>query len=139
MKRLVIDASVACQLLLPEPLSDRATKLIDGALELYAPEFIHLEVGNALWKRTQRGELDIEDAQLHLASFLRLKIQFTAASDLLISALEIAVGARRTIYDSCYLALARSLKVPCVTADKRLVNALSATEFAPLATWLGDI
>jgi predicted nucleic acid-binding protein len=58
---------------------------------------------------------------------------------LLPAAMEIALASRRTVYDSCYIALARSLSIPCVTADQRLVNALRATEYGKLIVWLGDL
>jgi predicted nucleic acid-binding protein len=139
MKALVMDASMACQLLLPEPLSGRAEAVVRDATDIHAPDLMLLEVANVFWKRVQRKELEDREARMLLSHFLRLDLRLTTAEMLLPAAMEIALASRRTVYASCYIALARSLNVPCVTADQRLVNALRATEYGKLIVWLGDL
>jgi len=54
-------------------------------------------------------------------------------------ALAIALETQRTVCDALYLALADAEGCRFVTADERLVNALSQTPIAKLAVWLGAI
>jgi predicted nucleic acid-binding protein len=138
MSRWVIDASVVCKLLLPEPQADLATELLNSSRELFAPDFVRVETANVLWKWVRRGELEPLDAQVRLMQMESFPITLRSANTLLYPSMDIAVAADRTVYDSCYIALARALNVPCVTADRRLVNALASTEYAPLVVWLGN-
>lgn len=139
MSRWVIDASVVCKLLLPEPQADLAAELLKSAQELHAPDFVRVETANVLWKWVRRGEIEALDAQVRLMQMESFPITLSSANALLYTSMDIAAAADRTVYDSCYIALAKALRVPCVTADKRLVNALAATEYAPLVVWLGDV
>ncbi|ETW98353.1 type II toxin-antitoxin system VapC family toxin [Candidatus Entotheonella palauensis] len=54
-------------------------------------------------------------------------------------ALEIALDTGRTVYDSCYLALAMLMESSLVTADQRLFNALGQTEYALHLVWAEDL
>jgi predicted nucleic acid-binding protein len=60
-----------------------------------------------------------------VSDLFSLPLIVTPSSQLLESALEIAIETGRSVYDSLYLALAVAHKCPMITADKRLVNALS--------------
>jgi predicted nucleic acid-binding protein len=133
----VIDSSVACKLLLPEDYSGNAIALLESA-ELYAPDFLLIEVANVLWKRANRGELDIVDAQTRLMRAVSFPIKLRQTAALLYAALEIAVATGRTVYDCSYIALAKALNAPCVTADERLFNALSATPYQKYVLRLAD-
>ena len=57
MSRFVVDASVALKWFLPEPHEECAARLRRAGSELGAPDLLHVEVANALWKRVRRGEL----------------------------------------------------------------------------------
>ena len=137
--RRVIDSSVACKLILEEPLSDAAERLLDPGISLLAPDFIHVEIANVLWKRVRRAEFELSDARELLAEAARFPIELRYTNDLLPSALAIAAETGRTVYDSCYIALARALNAPCVSADERLVNALNATPYRKFVLRLADL
>lgn len=137
--RRVIDSSVACKLILEESLSDVAEKLLAPGISLLAPDFIQVEIANVLWKRVRRAEFRLADARELLAEAERFPIELRYTSDLLPSALGIAAETGRTVYDSCYIALAQALNAPCVTADERLFNALGGTTYRKFVVLLSSL
>ena len=56
----VVDASVAAKWLAPEADSALASALLDD--ELLVPDLLFAEVGNILWKKQQRAEMDAATA-----------------------------------------------------------------------------
>lgn len=127
MSQLVIDASVAIKLFISEDGSREAASTVKKADELLAPDLLLAEVGNILWKYVRRDDLAKNDAQQILADMLQMPIQFRATSELLESALKLAIETDRTVYDCLYVALAVQSKCVLLTADERLVNALAGT------------
>jgi predicted nucleic acid-binding protein len=127
---IVVDASVALKWFVPEALSENAASLLDGSVDLSAPDLLYPEFGNILWKKVQRQEIMTEDAREILIGLRRVPLALTPSSLLIDAALEIAIAHRRTVYDSLYIALAAARDSILVTADDKLVNALSG---GPLA------
>jgi predicted nucleic acid-binding protein len=131
MTKLVVDASVAIKWFIPEPLSVEARRILDdyqtGTLSLVAPDLINAEVGNIIWKKQAFQGLDAADASIVIDKFRKLAIIPTPTGELLADAYGLAVTHHRSVYDSLYLAL--SIREGCqfVTADERLVNAVSSS------------
>lgn len=114
----VIDASVAAKWLAPEPDSPLAEALLDD--ELIVPDLLFAEVGNILWKKQLRGEMDSAATQLGARWLLQVPVQVHDSAGLLADALALALQLQHPAYDCFYLALARRVDVPLVTADRRL-------------------
>lgn len=76
-----------------------------------------------------------EDAEQIIATFRALHIELVSATELLEEALQIAMTYERTVYDALYIAL--SVREECVylTADEKLVNAVSKA--FPNTVWVG--
>lgn len=138
MTPYVVDASVAIKWYLPEEYSQQAVSLLVPGFELWAPDLVFVEVGNVLWKRVQRGELDPERARLFLIDFLSSPLHIEDSPVLLEKAWDIAHRYGRSVYDSLYLALAERLGAAMVTADKRLYNAIQSTSLKQHIVWVGD-
>jgi len=143
MTPLVVDASVAIKWLPPfqqEPLTSEAEKLLDrweqAVVELIAPDLIWTEIANAHWRAVRQNKCSSGDAQASLAVMHEQELLTVPSEQLIDLALRIALQHGRTAYDSLYVALAVTLKSELVTADERLVNALSG--YFPV-TWLGAI
>ena len=124
MSSYVVDASVAVKWYVPEVHADAALRVLEPGHELHAPDLLHAEVGNILWKKTRRGELLPAEARRIADALLAAPLLVHPAASLLEAALEIALRADRSVYDGIYVALAIALDVPLVTADRRLVHAL---------------
>ena len=130
MTPLVVDASVAAKWFLPEPDAAAALRLLDGRRRLVAPDLIHAEVGNAIWKLHIRDLLSADEASEMIEHFLAMPLETYDTPVLLVGALDIAMATRRTVYDSLYLALAVELGATVITADHRWRNALKGSPFA---------
>ena len=138
MSACVVDASVIAAALFQEPHAGRARVLLAGGQELYAPELIHAEVANVIWKRHRRREVDEQEAADLLTDLLRLPIWTTPSAELAPAALQLALQLHRTVYDCLYVALAIQTKTVLVTSDRRLINALAGSPLGERITWLGE-
>lgn len=117
--RWVVDASVAAKWLAPEPESSFAEALLDD--DLIVPDLLFAEVGNILWKKQSRREMDGATARLGARWLLQLPMQVHDSANLLTDALDLALQLQHPAYDCFYLALARRVDVSLVTADGRLI------------------
>jgi predicted nucleic acid-binding protein len=136
---IVVDSSVALKWFVPEVLSDRAARLLDGRHELLAPDLLIPECGNVLWKKIARGEISMEDARAILQAIVRAPIRIVPSGALAEGALEIASAFRRSLYDGLFVALAVAGDCELVTADTRLVTALRAGPLAVQVTALSEL
>lgn len=119
----VLDASVALKLLVDEDGSEAAAALLDGP-RLLAPELIHVEVANALWRMARVGRLSGDEAADALSLFGRLPLRRRTGDRALAGeAFRLARLLDHPVYDCLYLALAVDEGAPVVTADTRFVAA----------------
>lgn len=135
----VVDASVAAQVVSPEPLTAQATALFallsGGRAVFHVPELFYLECANIFWKKKQRGVCSESQAVQALSDLLALPLICTTHVGLAVEALKLAVALDITAYDACYLALAEWLGVPFITADQKLERKLAGSGRA--LVWLG--
>jgi predicted nucleic acid-binding protein len=113
----VIDTSVALKWYVHESDSPVAKLLLEQ--ELVAPDFILVELANALWKKVRMGQIEraqAHEALVHLAKIVKL----VPSSALIDEAFGLAVELLHPVYDCLFVVLARELSVPLITADKRL-------------------
>ena len=132
MRRLdqgvVLDASVGVKFVVPEAGHETARAVLDRAVQgdvpIAFPEFATLEVANALWVKARRRELTAALAGATLGWFIRATLRFIRVPERLLAAeaLAIALGHGVTAYDGCYLALARRMGVPLLSADAKLAT-----------------
>ena len=125
---MIIDASVAFKWLVAEEDSEQARDWISRT-ELIAPTLIHAEVGNAIWKRIQRGELaaaavEVAEQLEKLASIVRTIDE----TPMLPRAVEMAIELQHPVYDCVYLAVAEAMQDELLTADARFARAVGGTE-----------
>jgi predicted nucleic acid-binding protein len=125
---LVIDASVALKWVLDEPGKEAADALLDE--ELLAPALWLLEAANALWRRSQRGEISAAEALERLAALCDAPVSTAPIETDLLAAAELAQGLAHPVYDCLYLATAIRENTCVITADRRFHDAVSQS--APL-------
>ncbi len=138
MKACVVDASVVAAAFFQEEYSAQARALLLSDRDLLAPDLVYPEYANAMWKRHRRGEINEAEAGELFADVRRLPLRLTPSNELLDSALDLAIRTNRTVYDCVYLALALDRTCPLITADRRLVNALTRTPLANKVRWIGQ-
>lgn len=140
MSAIVLDASVAAKWMLPseERLVDEAAALLrdytEGKVQFIVPDIFWAELGNVAWKCVRQGRWSARSAETAVREMTERRFPTAPSADLLPQAFEIALQFERSVYDSLYVALAISRRIPFVTADERLVNALGT--FLPVK-WLG--
>jgi len=130
---MILDSSTIVKLLVQEPFSDRAQKLVEDALsrgeELSVPDIALAEVLNALWKYHKLlNELSTEEFHEAVRDALRLwsVLKPYKTEELALEACEIALAEKLTIYDALYLALARRLGARLLSFDERMLTAARA-------------
>jgi len=133
---VVIDASIAVKWFLPEVHAAPARRLLRSNRPLLAPDLLWAEVGNALWKKCRRGELESAHALQMLKDLRRFPLRIFPSVKLLDAAWELAARLDRSIYDSLYLALAVSADGVLVTADQKFYNALKGSPAGSSVTWI---
>jgi predicted nucleic acid-binding protein len=140
MDKVVVDSSVVIKWFVVEPYSPEARRLLNeyqsGALSLVAPDLLHAEVGNIVWKKHRFQGLSAADALLIIDSFRTLVFTQVSSAALLADAYSMAVTHQRSVYDALYLALSVREKCRLVTADEKLVRALGSG--FPNLVWLGN-
>lgn len=139
--RLVIDASVGVKLFLREPLSDQAEALFehlaaDPPAQFYVPDLFFVECANILVKYVRRFNYPSENACQDVLDLQRLKLRSVSTAELITDALRIGLEHNLSAYDASYVALAERLRMPLITADERLAQALQGTQHD--IRWLGE-
>jgi predicted nucleic acid-binding protein len=94
---------------------------------------------NIFWLRT-RGQQLTKRAADEARNILRtLAIEKVPSDDLLDLAFSVAMTTDQTVYDSLYVALAHTLKVPVVTADRKLLRSVQNSKYLPDVLWVEDL
>ncbi len=123
---LVLDASVGVKLVEEGHAVARALlgRMLAVDLPVALPDLSAVEVANALWTKARRRQLTPALAREGLTLFLRAMARSTwvPVRALAPAALAIALEHGVTVYDGCYLALARRTGLPLVSADAKLAT-----------------
>jgi predicted nucleic acid-binding protein len=120
MPAKVVDASAVAALLFNEPDAGRVFARIDGHT-LVAPDLLRFEVASVCLKKIRK---DPRRRDVLLGAFRlleRLDVDWTHVE--LEATVELADETGLTVYDACYLWVARLLRCELVTLDKRLAAA----------------
>lgn len=120
MRTLILDTSVAIAWYLPETFAAAARRfqaqLLDGRMRFVVPSLHYWEMANVLRTYVRRHELDPNLAAdiyaLHLEA--PIETEEPERSEVLATALEFDA----TAYDAVYIALARRLDAPLLTAER---------------------
>lgn len=120
-QKKVVDASIVAKWFLNEEDTDKALEIrdahINGEVIIIVPDFIFLEVLNALRYKNQNKEL-LQNANENLWK-LQLHVE-KLNSYILDQAISIALQYDFTLYDSVYAALAQVHGCSLVTTDEKL-------------------
>ena len=119
MTGYVIDASVAVEYLLRTPLGITLADTVENA-SLAAPELLDPEVMSALRRAVLTGRLDESRAVMALSDLALWPIDRISHRTLALTAWEHYSNV--STYDAFYIAAARAMGVPLLTADGRLAR-----------------
>lgn len=119
---IVLDASVALELLLRRPGSDATLdRVLSDRSGLHAPHVIDLEVAQVLRRYVSRTELTAARAREALDVLAVFPLSRYPETPLLRRIWELRDNL--TAYDGAYVALAEALRATLVTRDARLAGA----------------
>ncbi|MDJ0271435.1 MAG: type II toxin-antitoxin system VapC family toxin [Candidatus Caldarchaeum sp.] len=116
---IVIDSSILASFILKEPGWEKIKELM---LDAVTVDLAIKEVFNALLIACQTGRITFEDAQKKaeaLEKLITINVKTFNQEDILMESFELAYKEKLTIYDSLFIVLARKLKLPLATKDRR--------------------
>jgi predicted nucleic acid-binding protein len=126
---LVVDASVALKWFVEEDGTQQAVGLLAGSDLLIAPDLIVAEVCNAGWKAVRAGMM-LAAQHDHAAARLALAFdELLPLAPLAEHAVTLARTLAHPVYDCFYLVLAEERATRMVTADRRLLSRVVATQW----------
>jgi predicted nucleic acid-binding protein len=118
----VVDASLVIKWFVPEMHSDAARRWLDASHDYVAPDLLFSEVGNVVWKKVRRTELEETEGQRLVMDLVHVAVETVATRSLLGDAVVLALTAGITVYDAMYLALAVRLETAVITGDDRFAD-----------------
>ena len=138
---LVIDASVAVKLFIPEEYSDSAIqifKLLEAPdpAGLFVPDLFYIECANVFRTRVKFGGMSGDEARKAHDILLGFPLERVPTTGLSASALALSLQYDLSVYDACYLALASLIGSPLVTADRKFARKMSGSDLPVI--WIGD-
>jgi len=127
----VLDASVVLKWFVEEEGSHKAEALLDehvrGAARVVVPDLLVYEAANAL---RFSGGFEAREAEKIIDALWALDLYIVAPQpDVMRSALALSFFRGISVYDSVYVALAKELGLPLITADKKLLSRLQGLKF----------
>jgi len=139
---VVVDASIAAKWFLRERDSPLAERLLQSAHELVAPDFMRLEVANALLRAARRGQIGYDEAEAAVDRLAGPAVRFEHSGQFVDTALNTAARHGGTVYDAVYIVQALSAGAVVLTDDLELARTatkasatailLSSADFAKL-------
>ncbi|HST54954.1 MAG TPA: type II toxin-antitoxin system VapC family toxin [Solirubrobacteraceae bacterium] len=117
---IVLDASVAVEILLGSDTGRIALQHVQQQPEVHVPEHFHIEVLSVLRRYSLTGELQ-EPRTSHALTLLS-DLRAIRYSNLLFARAIWELRTQLTAYDAAYLALARHLGGSILTLDRGLAN-----------------
>jgi len=117
---IVIDASAMVDALVGASVNAELLTLI-AEEDVHSPALLDFEVASALRGHAMAGRLRTQGLNAALADFAGLSIDRHAMTNLLPNMLDLRKNF--TVYDAAYVVLARALRSPLVTADRKMNEA----------------
>jgi len=128
----VLDASVVVKWFVEEEGKEIALSIRDKfwkrEIHIIVPDLLLYEISNALRYNPKFNENDVKDA---IDSIINMGIRILIPSgEILKKAIDMSFLYGITLYDAYYVALADELKIPFITADKKLFDKIKKFSLA---------
>jgi predicted nucleic acid-binding protein len=118
--KVVLDASAALAAVLGQDPASAVLDVLADATVVIAPELFVAEVTSGLWKYVSAKQLALVEAADRLEAVLKLVDRYHPVAPLAQEVLREASARRHSVYDFCYVVLARREGAALVTIDLRL-------------------
>jgi predicted nucleic acid-binding protein len=121
----VVDASLVIKWFVPEIHSEAARRWLDASHDYVAPDLLFPEVGNVVWKKVRRNELEETEARKLVMDLGQVAVETVGTRSLVEDALAVALTTGTTVYDAMYLTLAVRLETQVITGDERFASKIA--------------
>lgn len=135
---VVVDASVAVRWTIDMPLSAEAEWMLRSGVPLIAPDFVIVEVTNALYFNIRERTDRVQRALDGLEFLPRWFSELVPAAGLRHRAMACAIELEHPAYDCFYMALAESRKCKFVTTDEEFIRKAGGTPYGMYVVHLND-
>lgn len=122
---VVVDASVALKLVLPEPGAAQAETTF-ASETVHAPDFVRCEIANGLIKDRRLRPRSRADVTAELGFIVASYSMLHPTPSLMGRAVEIGLDLDHQVYDCLYLALSERLGLPLLTANAKFLKKATA-------------
>ncbi len=96
---------------------------LDGHMVIFVPDLLIYEIANVLRYKPDLTQLQVQEV---LKSLYDMQIRMVEISHgVIMEAIQLAYFHAITVYDATFIAMAKYLKVPFITADEKLIQDLS--------------
>jgi predicted nucleic acid-binding protein len=119
--RLVLDTSAAVNIVLHTAHAPALMAILEQADRVIAPNLMHSELGNTLWKAVRFSGLGITQAMNHYEDAIALVDEFILDETLMRLAIRNAVLHAHPVYDMVFVAAAQQHGCSLLSADRKLV------------------
>jgi predicted nucleic acid-binding protein len=119
---ILVDTNLLAYLLLPTPYAAKAEAVLIKDSDWLAPQLIHSEFRNVLLGAVRRNDIARSDADSFLARAQEVITVPEGAIDGP-AVFDLAIESGCSAYDCEFVWLARYLRIPLVTADKKVLHA----------------
>ncbi len=134
----VVDAGVAIKWFVNEAGSDRADLVLEKGARLFAPDLALAEIANGLRRKERMNALSAEATLKAIEVLPRLFQSLIPCYSHICEATRLSQELDHSVYDCLYLAVARALNAPLITADGKFTMKLAGTVYAANAVLLAD-
>ena len=134
---IIVDTSVAAKWIVQEPGREQALALLDGSLDIEAPDLLMPELASVLRKKEKLGEVDREQARLGVAAAASAVNKFIPSVELIDDAIRLSNQLDHSPYDCFFLAASLGRGV-LITADVVFQRKCEACGFGEAVLTLSD-
>ncbi len=118
--KIILDTSAALHVALQAEHSAKLAQVLEQATHVLSPQFVRVELGNAVWKYMRWQQMPLDQALQHWEDASGLIDQLLDDADLMPQAISLAARHEHPVYDMLYIAAALQQGARLLTLDKKL-------------------
>ncbi len=118
--KIILDTSAALHVALQAEHSAKLVQVLEQATQVLSPQFVRVELGNALWKYMRWQQMPLDQALQHWEDAIGLIDQLLDDAGLMPQAMSLAVRYEHSVYDMLYITAALQQGAQLLTLDKKL-------------------
>ncbi len=118
--KIILDTSAALHVALQGEHTAQLAKVLEQATQVQSPQFVRVELGNAVWKYIRWQQMPLDQALQHWEDAAGLIDQLLDDAALMPQAMSLAARHEHSVYDMLYIAAALQQGARLLILDKKL-------------------